>query len=287
MKELRNYDLGGCRVSLLAGGRFKLDGGAMFGIVPKALWSRGTPADEQNRIQLACNCLLVEWDGPGERRMIIESGHGDKYEEKERRIFAIERGRWLGPAVEAAGVALDSITDVVLTHLHFDHGGGLTQDVDGNRRLTFPQARVHVQRREYEDAQAKYGIMSNTYRAENLEPANAAGAWRLLGGEEEIAPGVRPLLTPGHTRGHQAVLVAGRSQSLAFTGDVLPTAAHIGPAYNMGFDLFPLENRESKRKLLAQACEQEWLLAIVHEIQMPIARVVPDGDYFALAPAEL
>jgi len=281
----KTFDLGGCTVTLVSGGSLKLDGGAMFGLVPKPLWSRSTPADERNRIPLACNCLLVEWPRETARRVVIETGLGPKYADKEQKIFAIDPHAWLLPALRAAGVDPATITDVVVSHLHFDHAGGLTYEHDGRLQPTFPNARVHVQRREYEDARAHFGIMTATYRDENFQPIADAEQWHLFDGEVEIVSGIRSVLTPGHTRGHHAIVVEGRDRSLVFGGDVLPTAAHVGAAYNMAYDLFPLENRASKQKLLKWVADRGALLVIDHEPTAPVVRVVAENDWFRLEPA--
>jgi len=282
------FDLGGCRVSLLDGGRLRLDGGAMFGIIPKPLWSRATAADALNRIPLACNCLLVEFEG-SDRRFIVETGHGAKYAQKEREIFEIDPSSWLRTSLAARGVDPGSISDVVLTHLHFDHAGGLTWLPDGasapaDARPTFPAARVHVQRRELDDARANFGIMTATYRPENFAPIDRAEAWSLIDGEAEIAPGLHALPTPGHTRGHQSILLRGRERTAVFVGDVMPTAAHVGAPYNMAYDLFPIENRASKRELLSRAAAEDWLLLLDHEPRTPAVRVVTDKAWFRLEP---
>jgi glyoxylase-like metal-dependent hydrolase (beta-lactamase superfamily II) len=281
-------DLGGMTVTLLRGGALRLDGGAMFGIIPKPLWSRATPADEQNRIQLACNCLLIETAGPAARRVIVETGHGAKYAAKEQGIFAIDATRWLRHALQDAGVGPETIDDVVLTHLHFDHAGGLSRALDDDPQRfapTFPRARVHVPKLEFEDARANFGIMTATYREENFAPVDEADAWRLLAGEVEILPGFESLPTPGHTRGHHSVIIRGRSRTLVFPGDVMPTRAHVGPPYNMGYDVLPLDNRESKRRLLEQAAAEDWLIVLDHEPQTPLVRCIADGHWFRLEPA--
>lgn len=278
------FELGGCTATLISGGRLRLDGGAMFGIIPKALWTRSTPADEQNRIELACNCLLIEWQRQTARRVIVETGHGPKFGAKEQKIYALDPQVWLLPALQALNVDAASITDVVVSHLHFDHAGGLTCERDGRLVATFPNARVHVQRQEYEDARANFGMTSATYPPENLDPIDAAGAWNLLQGEVEIVAGVRAILTPGHTRGHQAVRIAGRDRSLVFGGDTLPTAGHLGAAYNMSYDLFPLENRASKYKLLQMLAQHKSLLLIDHEPRTPAVAVRASGDWFELEP---
>jgi glyoxylase-like metal-dependent hydrolase (beta-lactamase superfamily II) len=277
------YDLGDCRVTLLDGGRFKLDGGAMFGIIPKPLWQRGTPADEQNRIELACNCLLVEWPGESARRVVIETGHGDKYGEKERGFFDIDLSRWLLGGLALADVDPLTITDVVVTHLHFDHAGGLTVERDGRIVPVFPNARVHVQRAEYEDARAGYGTMKTTYREENLRPIDEAEGWVLHDGDAGCVPGVSCLPAPGHTRGHQAVLIRGSERSAVFPGDLMPTAAHVGAPYNMAYDLFPLDNTQTKNRLLKRAADEDWLIFIDHEVHTPVMRAVAEKQWYRLA----
>lgn len=277
------YDLGGVSVTLIDGGGLKLDGGAMFGIIPKPLWQRSTPADEKNRIQLACNCLLVEWAGETNRRAIIETGHGGKYDAKEQGFFAIDASRWLIHGLRDAGVDPESITDVIVTHLHFDHAGGLTREREGQLLPTFPNARVHVQKAEHDDARAAFGIMKTTYREENFTPIDQAGAWRLLEGEEEILPGVRPLPTPGHTRGHHSIIIQGADRAVVFPGDVMPTAAHVREPYNMAYDLFPLDNHASKNKYLKRAAEEDWLIFIDHEPHTPVMRAIADKNWYRLS----
>jgi len=283
--ESVRVDLGDCRVTLVSGGAFKLDGGAMFGLIPKVLWAQHCPADDQNRIPLACNCLLVEWTDENDRRVIIETGHGAKYSEKEQRIFAIDPEHWLLPSLRRLAVEPETITDVVVTHLHFDHAGGLTWLDDGRPVPTFPRATVHIQRRELEDARSGFGIMTATYRPENYAPLETLGLWHLLDGSGPVMPGVNVLLTPGHTRGHQSVVVTGRQRSLVFAGDLMPTRHHLGPAYNMAYDLFPLDNRQSKHELLGWLADNDGLLVLDHEREIPIVAVRRTREWFELVPA--
>jgi glyoxylase-like metal-dependent hydrolase (beta-lactamase superfamily II) len=284
--RLPSFDLGDRSITLLDGGQLKLDGGAMFGIIPKPLWQKATPVDDQNRIQLACNCLLVEWHGETARRVIVETGHGHKYEEKEQGFFAIDPAHWLITGLKAAGVEPETITNVIVSHLHFDHAGGLTCEREGQLAPTFPNAKVHVQRTEYDDALANFGTMKTTYRQENLEPIDLADAWQLHDGEDECAPGIRPLLAPGHTRGHQAVIIQGTQRTAVFTGDLMPTAAHVGAPYNMAYDLFPLDNRQSKNRCLKRAAEQGWLIFIDHEVKTPVMKAAADKGWYRLAPVD-
>lgn len=196
----KRCDLGGCTATLISGGSLKLDGGAMFGIIPKPLWTRTTPADEQNRIQLACNCLLIEWQRETARRLIIETGHGPKDGAREQGFFAIDPAVWLQTNLLAAGIDSATISNVIVSHLHFDHAGGLTYEQDGRLVPTFPHARVHVQRREFEDARAGFGIMNATYREENFQPIDAADRWNLLDGEVDHARHPGPADAGAHPR---------------------------------------------------------------------------------------
>lgn len=278
----RRIDLGGVALTLISGGGLKLDGGAMFGIIPKPLWAKRIAVDEQNRIQLACNCVLLEWDGPGARRAIIETGHGPKFEAKEREIFAIDTSNWLRPNLLAAGIDPSSINDVILSHMHFDHAGGLTQRVEDRLERTFPNAVVHAQRREFDDARRNFGIMKITYREENYTPIDAADGWRIHDGPGEIIPGVDAVMTAGHTHGHQSLIVRGRDRIAIFLGDVMPTRHHLGAPYNMGYDLLPIENRDSKARMLRTAAEENALLIVDHDAEQPAARVVREGDWFSL-----
>ncbi|MGE3181066.1 MAG: MBL fold metallo-hydrolase [Phycisphaerae bacterium] len=284
--ERTAIDLGGCRVSLIDGGALKLDGGAMFGIIPKPLWQRKAAPDEQNRIQLACNCLLVEWERQTTRRVLVESGTGGKYADKEQQIFEIDPDRTVEAGLRKRDIDPATITDVVMTHLHFDHAGGLTTGTEGEFRPTFPNARVHVQRAEFDDAKQNFGIMHATYRDENFAPLDASDAWQFCKGRQNVLENIIALPSPGHTRGHQSILIKGNDRSLLFIGDVMPTAAHVGAPYNMAYDLFPLENRESKRNLLEMLTESDTLVVCGHEPHTPVLRVVRDKSWFLLQPVD-
>ncbi|HRW51928.1 MAG TPA: MBL fold metallo-hydrolase [Phycisphaerae bacterium] len=243
--------LGDMTIRILDGGRLSLDGGAMFGIIPKPLWSRLVDVDDGNRIPLATSCFLVETGG---KRILVESGCGapSKYDEKERGFFSFG-DYWILDSLAAIGVERESIDIVILTHMHFDHaGGGTMADGNGGYVPTFPRAEYVAQWGEWDDAIHAHAVMTGTYREENLAPLEQAEVLSLVTGDAEIAPGVSVRLLPGHTRHQQGVVFTGGGQSLLLPADLMPTSAHVGLRYNMAYDLLPFENMENKRRLLAE-----------------------------------
>ncbi|MBL1218304.1 MAG: MBL fold metallo-hydrolase [Planctomycetes bacterium] len=255
---------------IIRAGEFRLDGGSMFGIIPKALWSRWAGADEANRVRLQTNCLLLE-DGAG-HLVLIETGYGNKFDAKNRSIFALE-DRWIGPALAEVGIDCASITDVVLTHLHFDHAGGLTHLMaDSSEAVpTFPNATIHCQRREWEDALANRSTMSKTYLRDHLDPVT--DQMKFIEGEGEPVPGIVVMPAPGHTWGQQAVMFQDAQGQVVFAGDVMPTANHVGLPANMGYDMEPYTNMCTKRDLLARAAAEGWRLVLDHEPGSAVVRV--------------
>ncbi len=265
--------LGDTRVDLLDGGGLALDGGAMFRVVPRALWEKVAPPDERNRVRLAMRPLLVR--APG-RVVLVDAGIGP-----ERRDAGFADRVGIVPAaplddqLAALGVAADDVDLVVLTHLHFDHAGGLLR-ADGAPR--FPRARLVVQRQELEDAGAECPLCRASYVADDWRPL--VERMDLLDGDAEVAPGVRVERTGGHTRGHQVVRVQPDpgAPGVVFWGDLVPTAAHLRPHWVMGFDLHPVEAWEKKRDLLGPAIEQGWVHALYHEPTTPFGRIVASRD---------
>ena len=255
--------LGPYTVRSISGGRFRLDGGAMFGVVPKTLWSRVAPADEKNRIRMGMNCLLIEGDG---RRILVDAGSGSKNDPKFREIYAIERPEGLLEELASLGIPPEGIDTVALTHLHFDHcGGGTTKDPDGTVRPTFPRAKYLARRQEWYDAHHTTERNRASYFPENYDPLEASGQLTIHDDDVEILPGVSMRVLPGHTLGHQGVffdLPAGRA---LYTVDLIPTLAHLPLPYIMGYDLYPMMTLETKRAILADATRENWLLLFEHD----------------------
>ena len=256
---------------LLLAGAFRLDAGGMFGVVPKAVWARLTAADEQNRIDLQTNCLLLD---NGEHKVLIETGYGGKWRDKDRDIFHLQP-RTVLDALHEIDVAPAEINLVIVTHLHFDHAGGLTHlDHHGRTVSSFSNARIAVQRTEWDDALANKSTMSRTYLRDHLDPV--ADQMHLIDGAIEILPGLSALPTPGHTWGHHALLFRDVHGLVCFTGDLIPTANHVGLAFNMGYDMLPYQNMLTKRSLLERAASEHWRLVLDHEPGDPVLRVARD-----------
>jgi glyoxylase-like metal-dependent hydrolase (beta-lactamase superfamily II) len=272
--------------ALQAGGQ-RLDGGAMFGVVPKPLWERRIPADERNRIPMGMRCLLVEHD---DGLVLIDTGAGNKENQKFVDIYGVENtganGRtMLEDAIAAAGYTNNDVKLVINTHLHFDHAGGNTfTDDAGAVHPSFPNARHVVQRGEFEYATHTNERTAASYFARNWDPIIAAGRFDFIEGEPEIVPGISVRRTPGHTPNHQSVIINGGADIACFLADVIPTSAHVPLPWIMGYDVEPLVTLESKRTLLARAAAEHWLLVFEHDATVPWGRVRADAKGYVFSP---
>ena len=291
MSLSRSFTVGRLRCHTLEGGRQRLDGGAMFGVVPYPLWSRRAPPDERMRIPLAMRCLLVEHpDGP----VLIDTALGNKEDAKFLDIYGVENGGLEGAtqledALASVGFLPRDIRWVINTHLHFDHAGGnttmdpeLEDDPRRHVRPTFPNATYVVQRGDLEFARRANERTRASYLPPNFEPIAAAGRWRLLDGDLEVLPGISVRLTPGHVPFHQAVLVQDGGETAAFIADLIPTTAHLPLPWIMGYDLEPLRTLESKRRLLADAVREGWRIVFEHDPVVATTVLVADGKGVAL-----
>ncbi|MBI4056710.1 MAG: MBL fold metallo-hydrolase [Elusimicrobia bacterium] len=246
-------------------GYFRLDGGAMFGVVPKVLWEKSDPADERNRISLALGCLLIKT--PGEKWVLVDTGLSDKYEQDPRfmKIYAVERPRTLFDELKSFGLTPSDISLVLNTHLHFDHCGGNTVWEGKKPTPAFPKAKYVVQKAEWEDAQSPHERNQASYLPENFECLDDHKRLELVEGEFELEPGLKVFRSGGHTRGHQCAVVESEDQGAIFLGDLIPTKSHVPLPWIMGYDLFPLDTLEEKRRLLGMAENKRWLLVFQHD----------------------
>lgn len=310
------HSLARYRWRVVSAGPLLLDAGGMFGLIPRPVWSRLVEIDDRGRVALTHNCLWlegVEGTPSAGRVMVIETGSGDKLDSKSVEIFGI--GTPLHGNLAASNLDPSRVTDVIVSHLHFDHAGGLTRLTrDGEKpdwtgpgsntrphsvSLTFPSARVHVQRREWEDATNQTSVMTRTYFADNFEPIRDRlvlhdsprpfptgyiahrDEMPLLTLEQRmtpVAPGLFVFLTPGHTWGQQAVLFHGeRGEPVVFVPDVMPTAWHVGKAFSLAYDVEPYTSMISRQWFLHEACAREWTLVLDHDPVNPIRRAKSDG----------
>lgn len=289
--------------TLLQAGTIALDGGGMFGVVPKVIWQKAFTPDDKNRIALGHNCLLLHPENGG-KPILIETGSGGKFDDKNRSIFGLG-DRTVLSALREKGVDPADVSDVLVTHLHFDHAGGLTRLAEPGETpdwqsepgpggvgvvavmRSFPNARIHVARQEWKDAISNRSVMSKTYLPENLHPIEGQLRFSAERGGE-CMPGIRVFPVPGHTWGQQAISFTDtQDRAVVFVPDVMPTVSHVGQAYSMAYDVEPFTTTVTKRRLLNDAEKLELLLVLDHEPNTPVVRVRKDGrGWFALEPQE-
>lgn len=273
---------GGTTVALVRAGTFRSDAGNLFGPVPRVLWGKlvGDELDHEHRLVQALNCLVVETPAG---RVLVETGIGERVDEKTRAIRAYE-GPAVTPALQAAGFAPESVDLVAMSHLHFDHAGGLLT-ADGSR--AFPRARIVAQRAEWEIALGDNPRLVASYVQPELALVRDWGAEGWVEGERELLPGVSVVPTGGHSAGHQAIIVRGTgdgARTLAFFGDLFMRPWAANPRWVTAFDDFPLDSVRRKAELFAQAVDEDWLLVLSHEVRQPVGRLVRDRDRFAFVP---
>ena len=260
----------------LSDGYYRLDGGAMFGVVPKTLWSKTVSSDESNRVRLGLNSLLLV---SPEENILIETGIGDKHDEKAAKIFAIDQPPTLLGELKKLGLEPESIDKVILTHLHFDHAGGSTRvDAEGRLLPTYPKAKYFVQRQEWEDAINPDPRSKSGYPQDNFLPLQENDQLELIEGDIELVKGIHTIVTGGHTRGHQALLIDGEEgRQMIYWSDLMPTTAHIKRAYTMSYDLYPLDSMAMKERLIEKALTQRWLGAWVHDPETRLGYIEGNG----------
>lgn len=247
---------------VLSDGKFKLDGGAMFGVVPKVLWEKTNPPNEMNRIEMGLNSLLIKTN---DDIVLVDTGIGENYNEKFFEMFEIDKSTSLLKSLNSISLKPDDITKVVLTHLHFDHcGGNCSKDENGELKPTFPNATYYFQQDEFEYAKKPDPRSRGSYLAQNWQAIEESDQLQLISGNQEIIPGVEVFTTGGHTQNHQIVKVHSDGKTACFLADLVPTDSHLKTAYVMGYDLYPKTTMEMKEKVLKQALQENWLLIFEH-----------------------
>lgn len=276
---LREIRLGDYKLYLVSDGLFSLDGGAMFGVVPKVLWQKSITPDDLNRIRLGLNCLLIV---TSKSTLLVDTGIGEKLDPKFENIYAISKSTSLLKSLEAIGIASDEIDIVINTHLHFDHAGGNTRESSGEVTCTFPKAKYIIQRGEWEDALNPNDRTKGSYLEENLLPIEESGQLQLIDGSCEIEKGVRTYVTGGHTPHHQAVFVEVGDGVALYLGDLIPTSHHLKIPWVMGYDLYPLDTIKVKKKLLDRALKEKWVLIFEHDPDVGMGYLHEDGADFLI-----
>ncbi len=275
--------LGNLEFHILLDGHVYLDGGAMFGVVPKVLWEQKIPADARNRIQLAMNCLLVHAGG---KTILVETGAGGKMSPKLRDIFGID-GPFLDARLRDHGLDRTEIDIVINTHLHFDHCGGNTRVEKDRVVASFPSAKYVVQRGEFEHAKNPNERDRASYFPENYMPIEAGGKIALLEADRAIAPGVELIRVPGHTANMQCVKLTGGGKTAFFFADLVPTAAHLPLPWIMGYDLYPMTTLENKKKWIPEVIKEGWIALFGHDAKTPAGYVRDRGGVWEIEPIKV
>lgn len=258
--------LGKSEIYPLRDGLFRLDGGAMFGVVPRVLWERASPPDERNRIAMALGCLLIK--SSRGRWILVDTGLSSKYEHNQKflRIYGVERSRTLLDELKDLGLEASDIKLVINTHLHFDHCGGNTLWDENKKPIpAFPKAKYIVQKKEWEDAANPNERTQASYLPENFECLGVRGQMEFVDGVTDVEPGIQARPTGGHTRGHQCVVVESEGKGAIFLGDLIPMRPHLNFPWIMGYDTYPLETLNVKKKILEEAQQRQWLLVFQHD----------------------
>jgi glyoxylase-like metal-dependent hydrolase (beta-lactamase superfamily II) len=266
--------------ALVSDGTFRLDGGAMFGVVPKPLWAAKSPPDERNRIRLGLHPLLIRAGG---RTILVDCGIGRKESGRFPEIYGVGDETDLVRSLAELGVAASDVDTVVYTHLHFDHaGGGTRRDADGRIVPAFPRARHLVQRDELDDAERPTDRSRASYLPDNWRPVRDAGLLDVVEGETELAPGVRTFLMKGHVRCLTGVVIEAAGEKVVYPSDNVPTSAHVPVPWVMAYDLYPLDTVAFKEQFLPQAIDEEWTVVFGHDPEVGAVKIRRDGGKLAL-----
>ena len=273
-------------IRILSDGVMKLDGGSVFGQVPRVTWAKTVKTDWKNRITLGLNCLLLQVEG---KNILVDTGVGSMVDEQDKEAIGLISSRLSRDLKSVAGLTLKDIHAVILSHLHFDHSGGCTKMIRSGKLVpTFPQARYFVQRTSWEDACNTTNQRCFFHqRMENLLPLADLGQLEMLDGDREIFPGLNVIVTDGHAEGHQMVMFNHGGERVVFLGDLVPTPHHLNPAVISAFDHSPQDTFEHKQEVLAEAERQGWLLVFSHGHETKAGYLERRGDTTYLRPVKL
>jgi glyoxylase-like metal-dependent hydrolase (beta-lactamase superfamily II) len=277
-----HLELGTIQVHGLRDGFFWLDGGSMFGVVPKVLWRNIYSADQDNRIRLGLNSILID---TGRHRLLVDTGIGPDIDKRLQEFYSVEREPGLIGELLTLGFGREDIDYVINTHLHFDHCGGNTyRSAEGRFVPSFPDAAYIIQKCEWEAGLNPSGRDKPSYYDEYFAPLEEFGQVELVDGDREIVPGVEVVLAAGHTACHQCVKVVSEDKTLFFLGDMVPTSGHVGLPYIMSYDLFPQTTMEAKERFFRQAIEEDWIVAFNHDPDIFFGRISVKKGKFTCQP---
>jgi glyoxylase-like metal-dependent hydrolase (beta-lactamase superfamily II) len=280
--SLNKISLGKFTVYGLRDGFFRLDGGAMFGVVPKVLWEKVYKPDSLNRIKLGLNSLLIDNQ---DKLILVDTGIGENLQKKIYDHYSVEREPGLVGALEQRGYSPDDIDFVINTHLHFDHCGGNTfMNQQGKFVPTFPHAQYIVQKGEWKNALDPGARDRPSYIKSAFVPLKEYGQLKLVEGDSPVSDGITVLLTEGHTSSHQIIKVESKGEILYFLGDMIPTSSHVNLPYVMSYDLYPVKTLENKEKFLKQAVENDWIIALNHDPEYFFGTISKPGKKFEFSP---
>jgi glyoxylase-like metal-dependent hydrolase (beta-lactamase superfamily II) len=274
--------IGDFQLDIISDGTLRLDGGAMFGVVPKVVWEKVAEPDEKNRILIGLNCLLIRTP---KHNILIDTGIGEKWSEKQLSIYAISHPPTILSSLAKLGLKAEDISIVINTHLHFDHAGGNTRfNAKGEILPTFPNAHYYVQHSEYKHACRPHERDKASYLPENWQPLERQ--LRFTKKTQEIIPGVNVFGVPGHNLDTQLVKITQANTTVIFLADIIPTTAHLPIAWVMGYDLYPVELMKQKKLLIEQAISQNWICIFEHDAKIPAGQIVSNGQNNQVKPIE-
>jgi glyoxylase-like metal-dependent hydrolase (beta-lactamase superfamily II) len=275
---------GDFELHIVSDGRFRLDGGAVFGIVPRTLWEKLVEVDGRNRVKLALNCLHIRTP---DHHVLIDTGIGNKFDARWTDIYDVDRPETLVDSLARIGVRAEEIDTVIHTHLHFDHAGGNTTMLDDGRIVkTFPNARCYAQREEFQHALAPYDRDRASYAIDRAKFMPPFCDYELLDGDGEVVPGVRVAVKPGHNRSMQVVEIESRGQRAIVFSDLVSTQLHLNAQWITAFDLFPLEVIENKKPLIEAAMRGHWLCVFYHDTKCPMGYLTERDGKMVVEPVE-